>query len=448
LLNMSMRADPGVHQPEVVRAALAYAYANDVVLLAAIGNQSMDHDTALSYPADADDRFVVCVSGSKIDGQKHDQSDFGSSVDFAAPYLVYAYAGSHGSSIYTYNVIPGTSGATPLVTGGYALLRAYQLKRYNGAMASDPQFLPLNVPHYLAPEDYQNIFALSAHNKYDQYSQYQPVRNKYTGYGVIDIGAALTYIMPPFSLEHLELQGELSVDQMPMDTLYIAMPRYYTHPGPGLDSLWNDDLYEVIPYRVHGFLNYPKSFPGTIRAWARGARSVGLEYPRPWTPVGQTLSKRYPLYLNANWSNVLSWTDTRIEVETYIYKRRLFGTLDQFEYIHGYEPANVKFAISLIHGAPVAVRPLHETGFTITGPFPSPATSTAKLYLTLEAYASVTVELHDIFGRRLATIIPSTTMTAGTHHVTVTTRDLVSGVYFMRFVVDNIPTTRKIMVFR
>jgi hypothetical protein len=254
--------------------------------------------------------------------------------------------------------------------------------------------------------------------------------------------------MPPFSLEHLELQGELSVDQMPMDTLYIAMPRYYTHPGPGLDNLRNDDLYEVIPYRVHGFLNYPKSFPGTIRAWARGARSVGLEYPRPWAPIGQTLSKRYPLYLNANWSNVLSWTDSRIEVETYIYKRRLFGTLDQFEYIHGYEPANVKFAISLIHGAPVAVRPLHETGFTITGPFPSPATSTAKLYLTLEAYASVTVELHDIFGRRLATIIPSTTMTAGTHHVTVPTRNLVSGVYFMRFVVDNIPATRKIVVFR
>jgi hypothetical protein len=98
--------------------------------------------------------------------------------------------------------------------------------------------------------------------------------------------------------------------------------------------------------------------------------------------------------------------------------------------------------------ASAAHHPRKRIRTLILAVFPSPASNRAKLYLTLEAYASVTVELHDIYGRRLATIIPSTTMTAGTHHVTVPTRNLVSGVYFIRFVVDSIPATRNIVVFR
>jgi hypothetical protein len=98
--------------------------------------------------------------------------------------------------------------------------------------------------------------------------------------------------------------------------------------------------------------------------------------------------------------------------------------------------------------ASAAHHPRKRIRTLILAVFPSPASNTAKLYLTLEAYASITVELHDIYGHRLATIIPSTTMTAGTHYLGVPTRNLFSGVYFMRFVVDNIPTTRNIVVFR
>ncbi|MBE0645580.1 MAG: S8 family peptidase, partial [Bacteroidetes bacterium] len=448
LLNMSMRADPTFVQSEVIRAALAYAYTNDVVLLTAIGNEGQSHDTMLTYPPDADDRFVVCVSGSGNDGRLHPQSDFGSSVDFAAPFSVWAYAATWGATKATYNLLPGTSGSTPLVTGGFALLRAYQRLRYNGAMAGDPQFLPLNVPYYLAPEDYQNIFALSAHNMYDRPPLYQPVRNANTGYGVVDIGDALTYLQPPFSLEHLDLTGELTIDQLPSDTLYMAMPHYYTDPGPGLDNLQNDDLYEVIPYRVHGTITYPRRYSGTIRAWARGAKSVGLEYPRHWAPPGQTHSKRFPLYLNANWANVLDWTDANVNVETYIYKRRKYGTQDPFEYIQGYGPADVKFAISLIHGAPVAVNPLPDLGFNLSGSWPSPVSGVANLLLTLKSQASVTAELYDIYGRQIRHFVQSSQMTPGAHVLTIPAGNLPAGVYLVRVAVDGVPETRKFVVFR
>lgn len=453
MMNISLRADPNITHSEVVRAALAYAYANDVVPVVAIGNGGENHNTSgIYYPADADDRFVVCVSGSNQTGNLNPNSDYGDAVDFAAPYVVFAYAASISPpQLPAYNAVPGTSGATPLVTGGLALLRAYQKLRFKEAMAGNPQFLPLNVPQYLAPEDYQNIFALSAYNFYNPSSPplpYTPYRCPEIGYGVINLSTAFNLILPPFSLEHIELSGELTTNQLPIDTMYIAMPRYYTHPGPGIGNLQNDDLYEVIPYRIHGTLSYPRSYPGTIRAWARGAKSIGLEFPQFWAVFGQTKSRYFPLYLNANWANVLKWTDQNVEVETYIYRQRKLGTQGPFEYIPGYGPTDVKFAVSLIHGAPVGIRPVLEIDFSLSELYPSPTKGSALLSLTLNETATVLVNIHDVFGRCLRTIKQAETMLPGMHQLIVTTDGLSTGVYFVRAGVDGVTTTRKLVVFR
>lgn len=99
--------------PEV-RAAIARAVANDIVVVAAAGN---DHPKNVSYPAGYDG--VLGVGAIAPDGSRQQASMIGSFVKVTAPGENIAVAWPHN----TQNVQSGTSFAAPIVSGVAALLR-------------------------------------------------------------------------------------------------------------------------------------------------------------------------------------------------------------------------------------------------------------------------------------------------------------------------------------
>ncbi|WP_054949796.1 S8 family peptidase [Numidum massiliense] len=112
IINMSL----GNYQSAaVIKDAIDYAFANDVVVIAASGNDSTDQP---SYPAAYPE--VLSVSAVDWDGKRADFSNFGKYVDVAAPGvdIPSTYLGKH------YAMLSGTSMAAPHVTALAGLIRS------------------------------------------------------------------------------------------------------------------------------------------------------------------------------------------------------------------------------------------------------------------------------------------------------------------------------------
>ncbi|MFD6754106.1 type VII secretion-associated serine protease mycosin [Micromonospora gifhornensis] len=147
--------------------AIDAARAADIVVVAAAGNNPQDHQ--VQYPAAASG--VIAVGGIDSDGRHAPTSVTGPAVDIVAPSV-----GIYSTSIKgKYRVGTGTSGATAIVAGAAALVRA-------------------KYPYLPADEVAHRLTATAI-------DKGPPGRDDQYGYGVIDLVAALTADVPPRGFE-------------------------------------------------------------------------------------------------------------------------------------------------------------------------------------------------------------------------------------------------------
>lgn len=168
VINLSLGGDtPNLAEEDAVR----YAYREDVVVVAAAGNE----DGPVSYPA-AYDEYVLGVAATDYDDLRWSSSNFGPEVDVAAPgvYILSCYpVYLTGEGYLPYAWVTGTSMAAPHAAGLAALIRSIKPKSI------------------LTADDIMNVIRYTS--KDINRSNYEG-RDDFVGYGRISMEIALVPI--------------------------------------------------------------------------------------------------------------------------------------------------------------------------------------------------------------------------------------------------------------
>ncbi|MGA1837331.1 S8 family serine peptidase [Herbiconiux sp. 11R-BC] len=222
VINMSLTRN-SLDWPASWDDAFSYAFAHDVVVVAAAGNRGSG-TTEVGAPATIPG--VVAVGGVNQQGEASaDDSSQGISIAVAAPseQLVGVVPGGG------YVLWSGTSGATPLVSGLAALVRSAH-------------------PELSANDVIQRIIATAT-------PKGSPVPGPLYGYGLVDAAAAVSADVPPVSANPL---GDLSAwiatyrpgsSTTSIDTLVVPPPAASPTPTPAA-SAERPEVYNLIQWAV------------------------------------------------------------------------------------------------------------------------------------------------------------------------------------------------------
>ncbi|MFD0485479.1 S8 family serine peptidase [Kineococcus sp. GCM10028916] len=121
VINASWGGQPTGSDLATLRSAVQYAGSKGVLVVVAAGNDNLDRDTSLYYPASLTEENVVTVGSLAASGAKAPTSAYGhTSVDVFAPGDRIVVPWNDGN----YMFVSGTSLASPQVAAGVALYRS------------------------------------------------------------------------------------------------------------------------------------------------------------------------------------------------------------------------------------------------------------------------------------------------------------------------------------
>jgi len=87
-----------------------------------------------------------------------------------------------------------------------------------------------------------------------------------------------------------------------------------------------------------------------------------------------------------------------------------------------------------------------DEAVSVEAPYPNPVRQNATLSLTVRDQQPVRIQLYDVLGRRVGTIMDEELPAQETHTLQIDAQRLASGVYFLRIVGDDFATTQRMTV--
>ena len=87
-------------------------------------------------------------------------------------------------------------------------------------------------------------------------------------------------------------------------------------------------------------------------------------------------------------------------------------------------------------------------GYYLGTPVPNPFSEISELSLTLPEFGTVTAELYDISGNRVATMINGQAYGAGTHNLTIDATNIATGTYIVYVTVGEYTLTQRVLVIK
>ena len=409
----------------------------------AIGARGNSYFTPLTYPANCDDDWIICTTGTGTNGAfAHDTaaiagpfnceftSAWGGDVDVAAP--------ASGSLITTtwelvtggsqWQSFGGTSAAAPHVSGAVGLMMSYLNDTTGG-------------PNYrnMAPEDCEAILQLTATDTdstgYD----------RLTGFGRLNVGKALRKIQKPYhDLLHFgtnNLSPYTVSKAQSGSTVTANLIERFEHaiaPYP----FYQAGVYNIKPYRITSTVNHAISSQDTIIAY----------WPRPSSSVTWNL---YSTVSGTNYltprqkTKILSLNQTQAVLEGWVYEVKVGNTpigwwpVDT-AYIQG-NPGNwAEYSVlvrNYTQGTHTAIKKETLSNREISV-YPNPTSGSQSLEIYTDRICDITIDIYDIMGRKVKTVYSGKTETSRTL-VTHDVSNLPNSLYIYNINIDGKTTTKK-----
>ncbi len=437
---------------EITRAIVGFAYQNGRIFVSAMGNAGFEHKlegadiTFGGYPMDVDDHWVITVSANEQDALMNGGYDHGNNLDLLAPSHTHTVeVKKFGAGVdYDYRAFPGTSSSAPIISGVSGLI-----------LSLHKELLPFrgidSLPMILAPED---VAWLMKHT-----AQWDPLKTRFTteeGWGVVNAYHSLLHLKYPYRLRHHEASFDIEnlIDPEKYDTLEIVLPGYKT--AQVRQPLENgNDSYLVKRYYLKQWVDYPESYHKVLRAWGRGSAATGYNWPKKINK----LPFRIPLYRvgYCELTEPDAFDNSGCQLETNIYLVRKIISMNPWRLSPDsiwipHPPEKVKFTYSVLARAPVVTsneRMNALDDFHVADIFPTPTDVRATIGYDVSHEHSIDVTLHDIFGRKLQTVLDGKRHSPGKYSLELSTTDLAHGVYLLHFRASNERTVvRKLLVSR
>jgi hypothetical protein len=413
------------------------------------GNQGPSYATLSTrvYPANCDDDWVLCVSGTGNDGQFIHNSapfsgvnggftgSFGGDIDVAAPAStsLIATLGTAApndlSPSITNNYISfqGTSASAPHVSGAVGLIMSYLYDSTN-AYATFP-----------TPEDCEHIIQMSATDT----DISGP--DSLTGYGRLNIGKAMRLIeKPTHKLRHYSTKSPFSYSVsktfVSFDTIRTTEQWSRLNPN-GSHTSFQKGKYFVKTYQINSTV-YHNILPADtiIDVWERSSSSV--TFPAI-TGTGQN-KKLMP----REKTKKMGYNNSNCALRGYIYQVK-----DSTGASVGWWPVDTAFINTYKYGEWAEYTVLTKNA-TTNGVkeyseldnniilYPNPTNSNVTLEVKTKKVSQLTVDLYDMMGRKLKTLFNGKSDFEKTI-ITTDVANLPNSLYFYYITVDGVKTLKK-----
>lgn len=395
-----------------IRKAIAYAYKNQVVYVAARGNYNPSNPAgpidAVKYPACLDSAWVLNIGASGLDGEISPYSMYGHGVDVIAPGLnqLVRTVDGNPTTLNSYRTFSGTSASTPIVAGVAALM----LSHHNH---------PEPHPDNLSPEDVEFIMKRYATDKD------VPGWDEKTGAGLLDAGECIEKIKPlAYSLVHPDQSPVLVADSLIAAPQLILLTEVINDVPAGTQV----GTKHIIKHTYQYTFSSPKV---VLDGWSRPSSSNGFNDTIVHLPTNPHMED-FQLSVSGNTATV--------EVSTYAYYISALS-----KWIPDTPPAiKLPFSLHLFDSTFVGMDEQSSVASSLNA-YPNPASNEVLVIFDADQSEGIEVQLYNSFGQMLSTIYEGRT-NHGINQYRFSCAELASGIYFVRLVGKEKVITKEIMV--
>jgi subtilisin family serine protease len=386
--------------------AFRYAYRNGVIQATASTNFGGQD---IAYPATLRDEWVMKVGANDASAVRWYYSTYGNQLDFIAPGVgsLYATTDADDNSTYLWNA-PGTSYAAPHVAGTAALMLSYIKSQ-------------ASAPNSLSPEDIEILLKKSAKDIFTPLP-YTIGPDIYTGYGIIQAGAALqSILLPKFEVRHYLKSFNNNSSTKIGTNVQIIVGETTNGIVPGT---YIGDVYEI----TQNFNITQPSGRIVLDVWGRNSSSTLLG-PQPVSPEVNSV--------------ITSWNQTSATMKGYIYfiNSDLGGNKFNRWLSHNntslYGSGKMQLTVYSHHStASTNEMPINKNLVQI---LPNPSNGDFKIKFTLIKSTNLEIEVTDLAGK-IVYSHPIGTTNYGFNEISLNLNNLNTGMY-----ICNIQTTEGII---
>ena len=433
---------------EPLRDAIIYSFRNNVSIAGASGN---DGNRGILFPSSYRDDFIMKVGASNVDGEKWFRSNYDYNLDFIAPGVEQLIT-SIGTINNQTQSFDGTSGATPHATGVSALMQGYIKNN------------PTLAPNLLAPEDVENIIKNTA----------KDIKNTgigpdiFTGYGLLDAGAALEAIqLPTYQLKHYVSTTPLFAPGTTKKTSNVLI-RVFENINTSTNPLaaynipagnYYGDIYEITQT-----INITQpQYRGVLDVWK--LNSISNLYGNDINNA--TIQSNIIAGPNCE---VISWNQTSATMRGYVYQlKKKVGNNNQLLNFNEWIPATAKNANAICKMAltaytapssvinippPYSNKKAESTSSRDASSndiaesisiYPNPVKDRFTLQFSLPSSSQVKIELRDMTGK-IVYEMPIDSENEGVKKYNINCTSLNTGFYICHLITDSYSVSRKLII--